>query len=113
MIDYQQKQSVLEILDPTERLSSLLDVLVNENYILKLENEITRKAKMHVDDGQREYFLREQKRVIEEELGEDDSPSDEAESYAQRIEELHLDEKSQETLFKECRKLMKMPYGSQ
>lgn len=113
VIDYQQKQSVLEILDPTERLSSLLDVLVNENYILKLENEITRKAKMHVDDGQREYFLREQKRVIEEELGEDDSPSDEAESYAQRIEELHLDEKSQETLFKECRKLMKMPYGSQ
>ena len=104
---------MLEILDPTERLSSLLDVLVNENYILKLENEITRKAKMHVDDGQREYFLREQKRVIEEELGEDDSPSDEAESYAQRIEELHLDEKSQETLFKECRKLMKMPYGSQ
>lgn len=113
VIDYQQKQSVLEILDPTERLSSLLDVLVNENYILKLENEITRKAKMHVDDGQREYFLREQKRVIEEELGEGDSPSDEAESYAQRIEELHLDEKSQETLFKECRKLMKMPYGSQ
>lgn len=113
VIDYQQKQSVLEILDPTERLSSLLDVLVNENYILKLENEITRKAKMHVDDGQREYFLREQKRVIEEELGENDSPSDEAESYAQRIEELHLDEKSQETLFKECRKLMKMPYGSQ
>ena len=113
VIDYQQKQSVLEILDPTERLSSLLDVLVNENYILKLENEITRKAKMHVDDGQREYFLREQKRVIEEELGEDDSPSDEADSYAQRIEELHLDEKSQETLFKECRKLMKMPYGSQ
>ena len=113
MLDYTTKQAILEILPQTDRLETLLDVLTNENYILKIEDEISRKAKMRIDESQREYFLREQKRIIEEELGEDDNPSQEAEEYAARIEELHLDEKSEEALFKECRKLMKMPFGSQ
>ena len=113
MLDYTVKQTILEILPQTERLEALLDVLTNENYILKIEDEISRRAKMRIDESQRDYFLREQKRIIEEELGEDDNPSQEAEDYAARIEELHLDEKSEEALFKECRKLMKMPYGSQ
>ena len=112
-LDYHIKQSILDILPETERLEALLDVLVNENFVLRIEDEISRKAKMRIDESQREYFLREQKRVIEEELGEDDNPSAEADDYAQRIEALHLDKKSEETLFKECRKLMKMPYGSQ
>lgn len=112
-LDYQTKQEILEILPPVERLRNVLDVLVNENYILRLEDEINRKARMRIDDSQRDFFLREQKRVIEEELGEDDNPSEDAEEYAKRIEELKLDEKSEEVLLKECRKLMKMPYGSQ
>ncbi len=113
ILDYHIKQSILDILPETERLEALLDVLVNENFVLRIEDEISRKAKMRIDESQREYFLREQKRVIEEELGEDENPSAEADDYAQRIEALHLDKKSKETLFKECRKLMKMPYGSQ
>lgn len=113
VLDYHIKQSILEILQQTERLEAVLDVIINENFVLRIEDEITRKAKMRIDESQREYFLREQKRVIEEELGEDDNPNDEANAYAEKIEELHLDEKSEETLFKECRKLMKMPYGSQ
>lgn len=112
-LDYQTKQSILEILDPTERLRELLDVLINENYILRLEDEINRKARMRIDESQRDFFLREQKRVIEEELGEDDNPSEDAEEYSKRIKELKLEEKSEEMLLKECRKLMKMPYGSQ
>ena len=113
ILDYHTKQSILEIIPETARLEEVLEILVNENFILKIEEEISRKAKLRIDESQRDYFLREQKRVIEEELGEDDNPAAEAEEYAERIEELHLDEKSQETLFKECRKLMKMPYGSQ
>lgn len=113
VLDYQTKQSVLEILQQTERLEAVLDLIINENFVLRIEDEITRKAKMRIDESQREYFLREQKRVIEEELGEDDNPNYEANAYAEKIEGLHLDEKSEETLFKECRKLMKMPYGSQ
>ena len=57
--------------------------------------------------------IREQKRAIEEELGEDDSPIDDAENYVDKIEKLNLDEKSADILYKECKKLSKMPYGSQ
>lgn len=113
ILDYHTKQSILEVITETERLEEVLDLLVNENFILRIEEEIAKKAKLRIDESQREYFLREQKRVIEEELGEDDNPSAEAEAYAEKIEELHLDEKSQDVLFKECHKLMKMPYGSQ
>ena len=113
ILDYHIKQSILEVQSETERLKEVLDVLVNENFVLRIEAEISQKARQRIDESQREYFLREQKKVIEEELGEDDNPSAEAEAYAEKIESLHLDEKSEEVLFKECQKLMKMPYGSQ
>lgn len=113
ILDYHTKQSILEIVSQTKRLEEVFDILVNENFILRIEDEITKKAKLRIDESQREYFLREQKRVIEEELGEDDNPSAEAETYAAKIEELHLDSKSEDTLMRECQKLMKMPYGSQ
>ncbi len=112
-LDYQTKQSILEILNPSERLDNVLDVLIDETYITRLERDIERKAKSRIDENQQIYFLREQKRVIEEQLGEEDDPSADAEEYAERIEQLHLDPKTEETLIKECRKLMKMPYGSQ
>lgn len=112
-LDYQTKQSILELFRPDERLTTVLDVLVDETYICTLERDIERKAKSRIDENQQIYFLREQKRVIEEQLGEDDDPSADAEDYAEQIEQLQLDPKTEETLFKECRKLMKMPYGSQ
>ena len=112
-LDYPTKQSILEILDPSERLDTVLDVLIDETYISKLEREIELKAKGRIDENQQIYFLREQKRAIEEQLGEEDDPSADAEDYAEQIEKLNLDQKVEETLFKECRKLMKMPYGSQ
>ncbi|MBQ3953012.1 MAG: endopeptidase La [Ruminococcus sp.] len=112
-LDYQTKQSILEIFNPFERLNTVLDVLVDETYISKLEREIEIKAKSRIDESQQLYFLREQKRAIEEQLGEDDDPSADAEDYADQIEKLELEEKTTETLMKECRKLMKMPFGSQ
>lgn len=58
---------------------------------------------MRIDENQRDYFLREQKRAIEEELGEDDSPIDDAENYVDKIEKLNLDEKSADILIKNVR----------
>lgn len=113
ILDYHVKQSILDIYSETERLECVLDVLINENYVLKIEEEISQKAKDRIDDNQRDYVLREQKKVIEHELGEEDNPAEDADSYAERIVELKLDEKSTETLLKECQKLMRMPYGSQ
>ena len=65
ILDYRVKQSILETFPESERLESVLDVLVNENFVLKLEDEISQKAKMRIDENQRDYFLREQKRAIE------------------------------------------------
>ncbi len=113
LLDYQTKQSVLEIMNPTVRLENVLDILVDETYITKLERDIEIRAKNRIDENQHIYFLREQKRVIEEQLGEEDDPSAEGEEYIDKITELHLDEKIEETLLKECHKFMKMPFGSQ
>lgn len=113
ILDYHIKQSILDVFDEIERLECVLDVLINENYVLRIEDEITQKARERIDENQRDYFLREQKKIIEQELGEDESPADEANEYAERIIELNLDDKSTDTLLKECQKLSKMPFGAQ
>ena len=113
VLDYQAKQTILEELDQTERLDMLLDILINETYILSIEKDIVQKARDRIEENQRDYFLREQKKIIEEELGEDDNPSAEAEAYAERIYALELSEETENILIKECKKLMRMPYGSQ
>ena len=113
VLDYHAKQAILEELDQTERLDMLLDILINETYLLSIEKDIVQKARERIEENQRDYFLREQKKIIEEELGEDDNPSVEAEAYADRIYSLGLAEQTETTLIKECKKLMRMPYGSQ
>ena len=113
ILDYHIKQTILEIFDDIERLECVLDVLINENFVLRIEDEISAKARRRIDESQRDYFLREQLKVIQEEIGEDDNPVADAETYTQKIEQLNLDEKSTNVLLKECKKLMKMPYSSQ
>lgn len=111
--EYQDKQLILETIDVCERLETLLDILNQEIYILEIEDEISSKARERIDEQQREYFLREQRNVIESELGEGESPSGEADEYIRRIKELNLDESSEAVLIKECKKLSKMQFGSQ
>lgn len=81
----------------------LLDILINETYILSIEKDIVQKARDRIEENQRDYFLREQKKIIEEELGEDDNPSAEAEAYAERIYALELSEETENILIKECK----------
>ena len=111
--DYHDKQLILETLDICERLEILHEIIEQEIQILDIEDEINQKAKERIDEHQREYFLREQKSIIESELGESDSPSAESDEYIKKIKALNLPEASEETLIKECKKLSKMPYGSQ
>ena len=112
-LDYQDKQSILNTIPVTDRLEYLIELLSEEMYILEIENEISEKTREKIDKGQREYFLREQKNIIEAELGEDDNPTSDADNYREKILALHLPEKSEETLLKECKKLARMPFGSQ
>lgn len=111
--DFENKQLLLDTLDKTERMETLLDMMHQEVYILEIEEQIEEKAKERIDKSQREYFLREQKYIIESELGENDTPSSESEQFAEKIKALKLPEESEEALLKECRKMAKMPFGSQ
>lgn len=111
-LDYYSKQMVLETLDVVRRLETLIELLTDEVYILNIEREINLKARQRIDDGQREYFLREQLAAIEEELGMGESPEDEASGLKQKVYALNLDKEIEDALIKECSKLEKMPFGS-
>lgn len=110
--DYVKKQVILDEINPVKRLAKLNDILAEENKILRIESEITHKAQDNIDDNQREYILREQLRVINAELGEDDSPQEEADELRSAILDAKLPEEAETKLIKECDKLKRMPYGS-
>lgn len=110
-LEYRDKQMLLEESSIIGKLSILLASLSNENEILEIENQINQQTKENIDKGQKEYFLREQMRVIQEQLGESDS--DEVIDYISRIDNLKIDEKSREKLLKEADKLLKMSPTSQ
>lgn len=112
LLDLSIKQSVLETINVSDRLELLIDALQNEIFILEIEREILDKSKDRIDQSQREYYLREQLKTIEEELGIDDSPEVESRSLREKIIDLHLAEEIEKNLLKECTKLEKTPYGS-
>lgn len=112
MLDISLKQMLLETINISDRIEALIDALQNEIYLLKIEQDILDKTKEKIDKSQKDYYLREQLHTIEEELGEDDSPSFEAHTLAEKIRTMNLNSDVEETLLKECNKLEKMPYGS-
>lgn len=111
-IDYTDKQQILDSLAPDDRIRKLLVLLKKENATLQIESEIHEKVQEEIDKNQREYYLREEMRVIAETLGDSDSPAEEADTYKERISALKCSDEVREHLIKECDKLMKMPQGS-
>ena len=109
---FESKQRILATKDVTERLEFILDFLTNEVYLLKIERELTDKARAKIDESQKEYMLREQLQIIKSELGEDE-PDDEIREYEEKIKDLKLPEEVETTLLKECAKLDKTPFMSQ
>ena len=93
-------------------MQKLIDILAEEVKILAVENEINQKAQAQMDENQREYFLKEQMRAIASELGEEDSPQQEADELREKVQALKLPKVCEEKLLKECDKLYRMPYGS-
>lgn len=106
------KQSILEELSPRKRLERLLDILVNENEILEIEKNISTKVKQQIDKNQREYYLREQLKAIQQELGEAEGMSTEAEEYRERIKSADLPEEVREKAMKEADRLSRMHSSS-
>lgn len=98
-LDYRELQEILEELDFDRRYELISFKLVNEMQIMNIRDEIQMKVKERVDKHQREYILREQLKLIREELGEDTTISD-AEEFAQKAEVLDAPDEVKEKLKK-------------
>lgn len=102
-LPYTEQQELLEELDFTKRYELLAFKLVNEVQIMDIKNEIRTKVKERVDRHQREYILREEMRLIREELGDDDTLSD-AEEFEMKVKELNAPDEVKEKLKKEIKR---------
>ena len=110
-IDYKEKVDLLGQTNPARRLEMALECLHREIQILHLETEIQDKTNSNMDQNQREYYLREQMKVIRTELGEDEDAS-EFDHMGQKIRALHLEKTTEEKLLKDLNRLKKQPFGS-
>lgn len=110
--DYPDKQKILNEFDPQKRAEILFTLLKNENLTLNIEAEIQEKVNKEVDKNQREYYLREEMKVIADQLGDGENPIEEADEYREKIDALKCSDEIKAILYKECDKLMKMPLGS-
>lgn len=110
-VDFSVKQQVLEELNVNRRLTFLIRLLTEETEILRIEGDIQEQIKAAIDKNQKDYYLREQIKVIQSELGEQDVYA-EAEEYRDKIQKLGLPEESEQKLLKEAERLAKMSGSS-
>ncbi|NQX45852.1 endopeptidase La [Paenibacillus tritici] len=106
------KQEILETIDVSKRLEKLLDILNNEREVLELERKISQRVKKQMEKTQKEYYLREQMKAIQKELGEKEGRAGEADELRAQMEEKNLPERVQEKIEKEIDRLEKMPASS-
>jgi len=106
------KQELLEEPDPVQRLEMLSTMIDREVQIVAIEHSIHETTAENLARNQKDFYLREQMRVIQEELGEG-GDEDEIGTYRQRILDLHLSEEIEKKLLKELNRLSKQPFGSQ
>ena len=111
-IKIEDKQAVLELLDQKQRLRKLNDILIKEIEILNIEQDISSKVKDQINQNQREYYLREQMRAIQEELGGDESVENEVADYRKQLAELELSDKTRDKIEKEINRFSRMQASS-
>ena len=111
-IKLEDRQALLEIQDMREAFVFLLRLLTEENDILELERDIQDRVRSAVDKNQKEYYLREQLRVIQNELGQGESEEEEWSAYTERIEGSGMSEEARTKAQKELSRLRKMPFIS-
>ncbi|MBR4450949.1 MAG: endopeptidase La [Clostridia bacterium] len=106
-MELEDRQRLLDNLDPLDRLLELNVIIAHESYMLTLESEISEKVHEKMDKNQREYYLQEQIRALSEELNGTDEESD-IEQYRKKIKALKANDDIKEKLLKECSRLEKM-----
>ena len=111
-LQYSDKQTVLGQLSPAIRLQDLIVILRKECDILRYESEINGIVQKNIDDNQREYYMREQLKVLNEELGNTVDGDDELAEYRKKIGVLNASDSVKKKLEKEVAKIERMPHGS-
>ncbi|MBC8079697.1 MAG: endopeptidase La [Gorillibacterium sp.] len=106
------KQEILETVDARLRLEKLLDILNNEREVLELERKISMRVKKQMEKTQKEYYLREQMKAIQKELGEKEGRASEVEELRGQLVEAKLPQNVEEKIEKEIDRLEKMPAAS-
>ena len=112
-LDYRQKQELLEENHILKRLDMLLRMLQHEIAVLDLERDIQERTKESMDRSQKEFYLREQMHIIEEQLGEAEDEQEDAAEYVAKIKELKLEPATEEKLLKEADRIGKLPPATQ
>lgn len=112
-LDYRNKQIILELTDAQVRTENLVSLLNSEIEILNIEKEIAERTRANLEQSQREMFLREELRAIQQELGDREDPDFEGDNLREAIAEKKMDEATETILLKECTRLERLPYTSQ
>lgn len=110
--DYTVCQAILECTTMSGKYEAVLQTLMTEMEVYRIKKEFQEKVKADIDQNQKEYILREQMKIIRQELGEDNPLSD-ADEYQKKTEELKADKEVKEKLLKEIGRFRTMPAGSQ
>ncbi len=105
------KQQILESIDPAERLEKMCNIVTRELEILELERKIVLQVRKQMERNQKEYYLREQLKAIQKELGQKDERASEADELRDKLLELDLPERVREKAEKEIDRLEKIPPG--
>jgi endopeptidase La len=106
------KQQLLETKTVKERLERLIKILIREIEITNIERQIQKKVKENIDQNQKEYFLREQLKVIQSELGDREDIASEVDEYREKLKNIQVSEENGQKIEKEIGRLYKMPPGS-
>ena len=108
-ISTEEKQELLETVDVTKRLRRLSEILTRELEVVQLGSKIQSQVESEIDKGQREYFLRQQMKAIQDELGEADEQQAEINELRERIEQADLPEEAKKAADRELSRLEKLP----
>ncbi len=111
-VDYREKQAILEHLDPLERLEKVYELLNSELTVFSMERRIKSRVKTQMERNQREYYLTEQIKAINKEMGREEDPQTEANDLESRLIAKNMPEEAREKSLRELKKLRQMQASS-
>ncbi|SME96029.1 endopeptidase La [Desulfovibrio gilichinskyi] len=111
-IEFTKKQTILEMVDPIKRLEAVYELLLGEIEIVSIEKRVKNRVKGQMEKNQREYYLNEQLKAINKEMGREDDPQSEAQALEEQLDAKKMGDESRERVRKEIKKLRQMAPSS-